>query len=147
MASHRRVGTFFLYKTLRANWKRRQQIQNIVTLLLMEQQKLLIVLALMSLILCSSTTAATRIPRIRSCRRKLRKRDWWESVCKTYSEKRFRKTFRISRTTFNHILNKIRADIQHGQGPGRLIEPISPECRLGITLYRLARGDYYYTIS
>lgn len=23
----------------------------------------------------------------------------------------------------------------------------SPECRLGICLYRLARGDYYYTIA
>ena len=25
--------------------------------------------------------------------------------------------------------------------------PISPECRLGICLYRLARGDYFYTIA
>ena len=26
-------------------------------------------------------------------------------------------------------------------------EPISPECRLGICLYRLGRGDYLYTIA
>ena len=26
-------------------------------------------------------------------------------------------------------------------------EPISPECRLAICLYRLARGDYYFTIA
>lgn len=26
-------------------------------------------------------------------------------------------------------------------------DPISPEYRLGICLYRLGRGDYYYTIS
>ena len=25
-------------------------------------------------------------------------------------------------------------------------EPVSPECRLGICLYHLVRGDYYYTI-
>ncbi|KAJ7385149.1 hypothetical protein OS493_017524 [Desmophyllum pertusum] len=26
-------------------------------------------------------------------------------------------------------------------------QPISPECRLAICLYRLSRGDYFYTIS
>ena len=26
-------------------------------------------------------------------------------------------------------------------------EPISPECRRAICLYRLARGNYYYTLS
>lgn len=115
----------------------------------MRQKKLLLVLGLMSLMLYSAATAATKIPRIRSCRRKLRRIGrWWDSVWETYCEKRFRKTFRVSRTTFNYILNAIRADIQHGEGQGRFIEePISPECRLGITLYRLARGDYYYTIS
>lgn len=55
--------------------------------------------------------------------------------------------FRVSRNTFTHILNQIRDDIQHEHGEGLIEKPISPECRLGIALYRLSRGDYYYTIS
>ena len=42
------------------------------------------------------------------------------------------------------ILEHIKHDIQHAIVSE---EPISPECRLGICLYRLARGDYFYTIA
>lgn len=118
-------------------------------MLLMRQHTLLTVLALTSLIMCSSTKIATTMPRIRSCRRKLRRNGWWESVWNTYSDKRFKKTFRITKCTFSYILDSIRADIQHEPSGrwGFVEEPISPACRLGIALYRLARGDYYYTIS
>lgn len=144
MASHgrSRLRDFLIFKTVKANWKRKQKMQNLVYLLLKRQQ-LLIVLALISLVL-SATKIATTVPRMRSCRRKQRRTGWWQSVWNTYSEKRFKKTFRISRETFNFILEKISGDIQHGSF---IEEPISPACRLGIALYRLARGDYYYTIS
>ena len=115
----------------------------------MRQQRFLIVLALSTLLLCSSAKIATKIPRVRSCRRKTRRIGWWEPVWNTYSDKRFKKTFRLSKATFSYILHEIHADIQR-QRPGRwgfIEDPISPACRLGITLYRLARGDYYYTIS
>ena len=42
------------------------------------------------------------------------------------------------------ILNRIKHILQRDTINK---EPISPECRLGISLYRLARGDYYYTIA
>jgi hypothetical protein len=151
MASHARskFRNVLIFKTLKANWKRRQKLQIMVAMLLMQQQTFITVFALISLVLYSSTKIATRMPRIRACRRKLRRIGWWESVWNAYSDKRFKKTFRISKVTFNYILDRIKADIQRKQ-PGRwgfVEEPISPACRLGIALYRLARGDYYYTIS
>ena len=94
---------------------------------------------LTTLAILSSTPA-----RRRSCRRYQRNQGWWELVWNSYSEKRFTKTFRISRGTFQFILEHIKHDIQHDVVTE---EPISPECRLGICLYRLARGDYYYTIA
>ena len=151
MASHTKskIRNFLLFQTFKANWRRKQQLKNIVTMLIMRQQRFLIVLALSTLLLCSSAKIATKIPRVRSCRRKTRRIGWWEPVWNTYSDKRFKKTFRLSKATFSYILHEIHADIQR-QRPGRwgfIEDPISPACRLGITLYRLARGDYYYTIS
>ena len=153
MASHTReiakARNCLIFKTLKANWRRKRQLQNIIYMLSIQQQRLLTVLALISLVLSSSTKIATKMPRIRSCRRELRRKGWWESVWNTYSGKRFKKTFRISKATFSYILDRIKDDIQHepsGQW-GFVEEPISPACRLGIALYRLGRGDYYYTIS
>jgi len=84
------------------------------------------------------------VPRPRSCRRHVRNIGWWDNVWNNYSNKRFKKTFRVSRETFLFILNRIRGDIEKDS----LAEAsISPECRLGICLYRLGRGDYLYTIS
>ena len=62
----------------------------------------------------------------------------------TYSDARFKKLFRISRGTFLFILGHIRHDLLRDTD---CEEPISPECRLAICLYRLARGDYLSTIA
>ncbi len=114
MASHTKskIRNFLLFQTFKTNWRRKQQLKNIVTMLIMQQQRFLIVLALSTLLLCSSAKIATIIPRVRSCRRKTRRIGWWESVWNTYSDKRFKKTFRLSKATFSYILNKIDADIQ-----------------------------------
>lgn len=80
----------------------------------------------------------------RSCRRFGRNMGWFNCVWNTYSEERFKKTFRISRGTFHFILNWIMHVLQRVTVTEK---PISPECRLAICLYRLARGDYYYTIA
>ena len=69
---------------------------------------------------------------------------WWEKVWQTYSDIRFKKTFRVTRRTFLFILQRIRPKLQKQDVTE---EPISPEERLGICLYRLGRGDYYYTIA
>ena len=80
----------------------------------------------------------------RSCKRLQRNHGWWETVWSTYSNKMFKQTFRLSKATFQFILNKISHDLQRQVVTE---DPISPECRLGICLYKLGRGDYYYTIS
>ena len=80
----------------------------------------------------------------RSCRRFDRNHGWWELIWNTYSEARFKKTFRVSRSTFGYILDNIKEEIQHDTVNE---QPISAECRLIICLYCLGRGDYYYTIS
>ena len=83
--------------------------------------------------------------RQRTCRRFYRNNtNWWETVQQTYSEKRFKHTFRVSRNTFYFILSKIQHRIQK---EFVVEEPISPEKRLAICLYRLGRGDYLYTIA
>ena len=69
---------------------------------------------------------------------------WWDEVWNNYSDKRFKQTFRISRATFCFILSRIE---HHLQRQTLTEAPISPEERLGICLYRLGRGDYYFTIS
>ncbi len=62
----------------------------------------------------------------------------------TYSEERFKKTFRVTRKTFDYILAKIQHAIQKETVAE---DPISPKYRVAVRLYRLARGDYLYTIS
>ena len=57
-----------------------------------------------------------------------------------WSCQRFKKTFWVSKATF--ILNNTKHDLQHQTVTEN---PISPEMRLGICLYRLGRGDYNYT--
>ena len=75
MASHARskFRNVLIFKTFKANWKRRQKLQNMVAMPLMRQQTFITVLALISLVLYSSMKIATRMPRIRACRRKLRR--------------------------------------------------------------------------
>ena len=69
---------------------------------------------------------------------------WFNLVWSTYSDERFKKTFRISRATFQFILQRIRHVLDRDNVTEELI---SPEFRLAIALYHLSRGDYYYTIA
>ena len=92
----------------------------------------------------ASRNVVARLPRVRSCRRFDKNTGWWEKVWQTYSDIRFKKTFRVTRRTFLFILQRIQPKL-HKQDVTE--EPISPEERLGICLYRLGRGDYYYTIA
>ena len=69
---------------------------------------------------------------------------WWQTVLKTYSEKRFKQTFRVSRKTFNFLL----PGIHHNSERQTLCEePVSPEFRLAICLYHLERCDSFYSIA
>ena len=69
---------------------------------------------------------------------------WWESVWNNYLGDRFKKTFRLSRSTFTFVLSHIR----HKHVKEYVEEePISLEKRVGICLYHLAREDYLYTAA
>ena len=80
----------------------------------------------------------------RSCLRLIRNVGWWKNAWNNYSEARFKKTFRVSRTTFKYILNRIGPFLARETV---IEDPISPELRLALCLYRLGRGDYCYTIA
>ena len=82
--------------------------------------------------------------RKRSCRRFVRNKGWWEMVRDTYSPERFFETFRMCRETFNFILVKVYDELVEKT---LIEEPIAPDCRLAITIYKLSRGDYIYTIG
>ena len=69
---------------------------------------------------------------------------WFQNVWNTYDDERFKSCFRISRETCTFILNRIGVHLTHNTTAE---EPISPQERLGIFLYRLSRGDYYHTIA
>ena len=80
----------------------------------------------------------------RSCRGFLRNQGLWETVKDTYDDSRFYETFRMTRATFYYILSKISDKIQK-----KFVteEPIPPDFRLAITIFRLSRGDYLFTIE
>lgn len=81
---------------------------------------------------------------LRSCRRLERNLGWINLVWANYSDKRFKKTFRISRETFRFVLGHIKHTLVRKTIAEELI---SPACRLAIGLYRFSRGDYFYTIA
>ena len=84
------------------------------------------------------------MPRRRSVRRLQRNSGWWNLVWETYSEERFKKTFRVTKDTFKFIQDRTYNLLKK---QSITEDAIPPECRLGVCLYRLGRGDYYYTLA
>ena len=70
-------------------------------------------------------------PLSRSCCRLTRNTGWWENAWNNYSEARFKKTFRISLSTFRYILNRIGPFLARDTVTE---DPISPELRLALCL-------------
>ena len=137
-----RLRTFAIWRCIERNRRRRIVLFSVMSLLTMRKKILLnLLLSLLGLV---QSCASVAKPRHRSCRRFYRNPGWWQVVWNSYSDSRFKKTLRISRGTFQHILNHIR----HLLTRENINEAsISPEERLAICLYRLGRGDYYHTIS
>ena len=106
--------------------------------------QLLSVCLIAFLMLLSQRRVITQLPRRRSCRRLVRNASWWANLWNNYSEALFKNTFRICRATFRYILDRIEPILARQT---LTEDPISPDKRLVICLYRLGRGDYYYTIS
>ena len=106
------------------------------------RRQVLRVCFLLLLLISRQRSNITTVPR--SCRRLSRHTGWWKKVWTTYSHARFKKTFRISRSTFNFILNGIGPFLSRETVTE---EPLPPELTLAVCLYRLGRGDYLYTIA
>ena len=121
--------------------RRRRSIlqQSILLHVLLRRRIILICCSLILLLLLSRENVTTP----RSCQRLVKNTGWLDMILNTNSEKRFKKTFRVTKATFEHILSHIRPDLERNTVTEL---PISPRHRLGICLYRLARGDYNYSL-
>ena len=108
------------------------------------RRRLLSVCLIAFLMLLSQTRVIARLPRRQSCRRLVRNASWWANLWNNYSEALFKKTFRICRATFRYILDRIEPILARQT---LTEDPISPDKRIAIYLYRLGRGDYCYRIS
>lgn len=96
---------FFIWKLIENKRRRRMPLFHMMSFLMM-RKKILLNILLSRLGLMLSICSITR--RHRSCRRLHRNPGWWPTVWKTYSESRFKKTLRVSRKTYQHILEPIR---------------------------------------
>lgn len=133
----RKALLFYLFQR-----RRREQImyQNIILYAITKRNMILhICILFVFLILSLKTRNCTR-----SCRRLERNPGWFNLVWTNYSDRRFKMTFRMSRETFRFKLQHVRHKLLRDT---IIEEPITPECRLAIGLYRLSRGDYFFTIS
>ena len=129
----------FLACAIKEGRRRRLQMQLALSNLV-ARRKQFFNLACLLLLLISQRNITVPRP-VRSCRQLKRNTGWWENVCNTYSDARFKKIFRVFRETFDFILNRI-APLLVRQTVTE--EPITPALRLVICLYRLSRGDKRY---
>ena len=98
MAQHRNLRRkLLLVKLLQNSRRRRKEMQQKILFLLTVRRMLLLeVFFLSALLISSEKTTADR-----SCRRLPRNKGWFEEVWNTYTDQRFKKTFRVSKATFN----------------------------------------------
>ena len=94
---------FLLVNAIRES-RRCQNLQMVLKNLAAWRRKVLNVCFLLLLI---SSQRNNVTPVSRSCRRLTRNIGWWENTWNNYSEARFKKTFRVSRSTFRYIFNRI----------------------------------------
>ena len=140
----KRTRDFLLRMMMEKARSRRKRMQTVLHYIVTRRRRLINVCLITLLLLLSRDNAITPA-HSRSSRWLLRKNlGWFNFVWNTYFEEGFKKTFRVSRGTFQYILDRIRHVLQRATVNE---EPISPECRLAVCLYRLARGDYYYTVA
>ena len=78
----------------------------------------------MLLVLLALAGKNATTPVRRSCRRFARNRGWWRVVWLTYSSRRFKQTFRVSRDTFTYILDRIKHVLERKTV---VEEPVPPE--------------------
>lgn len=70
---------------------------------------------------------------------------WWDHGYQNWNEAQSKKRVRVTRETFQFILDSISDQIR--KETTKFKEPTSPNCQLGLTLYRLAHGCLYGTVG
>ena len=119
-----RAELFILVNAIRETRRRRFNMQMALHHLVTRRRQALNVSLLLLLLISSQRDNIATVPR--SCRRLGRNTGWWDTVWNTYSDARFKKTFRISRSTLKFILNRIGPFLARKTVSE---EPISPELR------------------
>lgn len=131
-------------KKSRRERENRRKLKHVLLLLhYSRRRKMLACLWFQVLLVLTNNKSVTIRPR-RTCRRLPRVLGWWENIWSRSDDTRFKKNFRITKGTFLFILAEVREDLQRETTAE---VPISPEVRLAVCLYRLARGDYLHTIA
>ena len=124
--------------------RRRQLSMHVMLQNLVARRRRVFNVAVLLLLLISQLNNITVPCPVFSCRRVKRNAGWWDKVCNTYSDPSFKKAFRVSRSAFNYILNRIEPFIIK---QAVTEDPIPADLRLTICLYTLGRGDFHYTIA
>ena len=99
-----------------------------------------------------ATALASSIPTLAKDERRDRGPDehrdgnWWTNGYRTWDERAFKKRFRVTRDTFNYILDEIRDSIYKKPTPMKPF-PTPPDVQLAICLYRLAHGCTFLTVG
>lgn len=70
---------------------------------------------------------------------------WWEDGYENWTDAQFKKRFRVTRDTFQFLLDAIAGDIR--KQTTRFKKPTSSELQLALTLYRLSHGCTYTTVG
>ena len=97
-----------LKRAIEANRRCRRMLQYGVASILFHRR-----LMLRTCLFTAILAFASNDPRAEwSCRRLERNSGWWELVWNTYDDERFKKTFRVSRETYNFILERIRNNLE-----------------------------------
>ena len=144
MLSFNRKIVALLSTLSRQRLRQRLSLQRAILLLVVGRRHVLLRVTGLLVELLTILEESNSVPNPRSGRRLRRNGGWWDLVWTTYSDERFKKTFHVSKGTFQFILERLYASLKKETVTE---EPISPECRLAVCLYRLGRGDYIYTIS
>ena len=117
-----------VFNEIRKERRRRNRIRRAVLILLFVRLKFLIHIRSILCLLLSNL--CRRKPANRSCRRLFRNKGWWDLIFHG-SDDRFKKTFQVTRVTFNSVLNSIRQDIEKDTMAVGNESPLRPDFQNG----------------
>ena len=128
----------FLACPIKEGRRRPLQMQLALSNLVARRKRFLNLTCLLSLLISQRNITVPRP--VRSCRRLKRNTGWWKKVCNTFSDARFKKTFRVSRETFTFILNRTCS----GNCDGRTNNVSNEACYLSVQTRHRRLSLYHF---